>query len=274
MGVQPLSIPDFPPDGPWDAYVSIIIWIPLILRLIFLLFPFRRAISKLAPHAGWAIKQIRELPVKGFGLLAVNEALAILFPPLLVLFIRLLVDPIGWQEWNEVPNIGAALLMLFLFFWIFFDLFRIAKIRKMLKAVEKHDVSKLRKVADTGLSVRNWLRKFGRKKDDEPAKDNQTLVKETGSRALKTTMLIWGGRVLKARRLTPAGLLSSIAVGVAIEAARGGAEKISDMVDKKMQDEFDKVAEINSKELIFLFIRDLIMGFSPVIILWLLPKLL
>ena len=254
--------------------MSIIIWIPLVLRIIFLLSPFRKAIAKLAPHAGWAFKQIRELPVKGFGLLAVNEALAILFPPLLVLLIRLLVDPIGWQQWGEVPNLGVALLMLFLFFWIFFDLFRIAKIRKMLRAVENHDVNKLRKVADAGLTVRNWLRRFGRKENDVPVKDNQTLAKQTGTRALKTSMLIWGGRVLKARRLTPAGLLSSIAVGVAIETARGGAEKISDMVDKKMQEEFDKVAQINSRHLIFLFIRDLIMGMSPIIMLWLLPIML
>ena len=83
MGVQPITLPNFPPEGPWDAYVSIIIWTPLILRILFLLVPFRNAIRKLAPHAGWALKQVRDLPVRGFGLLAANEFLAILFPPLL-----------------------------------------------------------------------------------------------------------------------------------------------------------------------------------------------
>ena len=97
MSSQPLGLPDFPPAGPWEAYVSIIIWIPLILRLVFLIVPFRNAIRKLAPHAGWALKQVRELPVRGFGLLAANEILAILFPPLIVLLVRLLFDPIGWQ---------------------------------------------------------------------------------------------------------------------------------------------------------------------------------
>ena len=154
MGAQPISFPNFPPDGPWDAYVSFVIWIPLILRIILLLNPFRTAIAKLSPHAGWAFQQIRQLPVKGFGLLAANEILAMLFPPIIVLLVRLLFDPIGWQEWSELSNIGGALLLLFLFFWIFFDIFRIGKIRRMLKAVEKHDVNKLRKVADTGLSVR------------------------------------------------------------------------------------------------------------------------
>ena len=114
MGVQPIALPNFPPEGPWDAYVSIIIWTPLILRILFLLVPFRNAIRKLAPHAGWALKQVRDLPVRGFGLLAANEFLAILFPPMAVLLVRMLFDPIGWQEWNEVSNLGGTLLLLLL----------------------------------------------------------------------------------------------------------------------------------------------------------------
>ena len=123
MGVQPIALPNFPPEGPWDAYVSIIIWIPLILRIVLLMVPFRNAIRKLAPHAGWALKQVRDLPVRGFGLLAANETLAILFPPLAVLMVRMLFDPIGWQEWDEVSNLGGTVLLLLLFFWIFFDIF-------------------------------------------------------------------------------------------------------------------------------------------------------
>ena len=43
------------------------------------------------------------------------------------------------------------------------------------------------------------------------------------------------------RKLSPAGLLTSVAVGAAIEAARAGAGKVSDIIDEKMQEEFDKV---------------------------------
>lgn len=274
MVTQPLSLPSFPPDGPWDAYVSIIIWIPLILRILLLVVPFRRAIGKLAPHTGWVFKQIRELPVKGFGLLAVNELLAMLFPPLIVLGIRLIFDPIGWQEWSEVTNLASVVLLLLLFFWIFLDLFRIARIRRMLKAVEKYDVNKLRKVADTGLKVRKWLKKFSSKDETKPDRSDTEIVKSSGKRALTTSMAIWAGRAFKARKLTPAGLVSSVAFGVAIEAARGGAEKISDLVDKKMQDEFDKIAKISTNTLIVLFIRDLLMGLAPLVALWLLPKIL
>ena len=73
--------------------------------------------STSSPHAGWAVKQLRTLPVKGMGLLVFNEIFAFLMPPLLVLLLRMFIDPIGWQTWSEVINTGGALLMLALFFW-------------------------------------------------------------------------------------------------------------------------------------------------------------
>ena len=48
------------------------------------------------------------------------------------------------------PQSGRSNSSFVVIFWVFFDIFRIGKIRRMLKSVEKHDVNKLRKVADTG----------------------------------------------------------------------------------------------------------------------------
>jgi hypothetical protein len=73
---QPLQLPELPPEGPWAAYVLVVIWLPLVLRIILLLFPFRRALVRLAPHTTWAIKQLRDLPIKGIGILALNEIIA------------------------------------------------------------------------------------------------------------------------------------------------------------------------------------------------------
>ena len=274
MATKAIAMPEIPPSGPWDSYVLVIIWLPLILRILFLIVPFRKAIAKLAPHTGWALKQLKSLPVRGFGLLALNEILAFLIPPLLVLMLRFMSDTIGWQQWSDVSNLGGSVLLLCLFIWIALDMLRIARVRRMLKAIEKHDVNKLRKVAETGLSLRGWLRKFGRKQDDEAPKDNNALVKQTGSRVAKSSLKLWGARVLLARRLTPAGLLSSLAYGAAVEVARSGAERASDIVDKKMQQEFDKLANINSKTLLLLFSRDLAMGIIPIFVLWFLPKIL
>ena len=64
-----------------------------------------------------------------------------------------------------------------------------------------------------------------------------------------------------------------MAVGAAIEAARAGAGKVSDIIDEKMQEEFDKVAQTSSKSLVILFLRDLAMGILPLLALGILPML-
>jgi hypothetical protein len=261
---EPLAFPEFPPDGPWSAYVLLIIWVPLILRILFLIIPFRRAINKLAPHTGWAIKQLRELPVRGFGILAINEILAFVIPPVLVLMIRFLVDPIGWQSWDEASVLGIVLLSMFVIVWIVFDMLRIFRVRRMLKAIDRYDVDKLRKIADAGLGVRGWLRKFA-------GKDKQEQPEPTTNRLAKRSAKIWAGRALMAGRLTPQGLLGSLAIGAALEAAKTGAGKISDRIDQKMQEEFDKIAQVNSKTLLSLLIRDFAMGVLPLVALAMLP---
>jgi hypothetical protein len=261
---EPLAFPEFPPDGPWSAYVLLIIWVPLILRILFLIIPFRRAINKLAPHTGWAIKQLRELPVRGFGILAINEILAFVIPPVLVLMIRFLVDPIGWQSWDEASVLGIVLLSMFVIVWIVFDMLRIFRVRRMLKAIDRYDVDKLRKIADAGLGVRGWLRKFA-------GKDKQEQPEPTTNRLAKRSAKIWAGRALLAGRLTPQGLLGSLAIGAALEAAKTGAGKISDRIDQKMQEEFDKIAQVNSKTLLSLLIRDFAMGVLPLVALAMLP---
>jgi heme/copper-type cytochrome/quinol oxidase subunit 1 len=191
---------------------------------MFLLVPFRKVIGKLAPHSGWALKKLKELPVRGFGLLAINEIFAFMIPPILVLIIRLSNNPIGWQSWSEVSNVGGIVLFASLLLWIFFDILRIMRVRRMMKAVEKHKV--------------------------------------------------WGARALMARKLTPAGLVSSIALGAAVEVARVGAGKISDKVDNKLQEEFNKISKVNTKTLMVLLLRDLLMGLVPLLILAYVPAIL
>ena len=202
----PLQLPEFPPSGPWDGYVLVVIWLPLALRILFLAAPFRKAIGKLAPHSGWALKQLRDLPVRGFGVLALNEVLAFSIPPLLVLLIRSVSDPIGWTTWGEVSEVGMGLLILSLFVWIFLDLLRIARVRRMLKAIERQDIAKLRKVADIGIKARSWLQKFSLIKP-KPSSIDATEDESTGERVAKRSLKIWGTRALMARKLTPQGLL-------------------------------------------------------------------
>ena len=135
----------------------------------------------------------------------------------------------------------------------------------MLSAIEKQNIERLRKAADAGLGARGWLRRFARKDKVEEEEDSSV------SRVAKGALATWGLRVLKARKFTPSGLVSAVATGAAIEVARRGADKVSDMIDEKMQHEFEKIAETNSTTLIFLFMRDLAMGIIPIFIIWSTP---
>ena len=269
----PIQLPEIPPEGPWAAYVLVVIWLPLLLRAMFLVVPFRIAIGKLAPHSGWALKQLKQLPVRGFGLLVANEIFAFMIPAILVLIIRLSNNPIGWQSWSEVSNAGGVVLFASLLLWIFFDALRIMRVRRMMKAVENRDIEKLRKVAGASLGVRRLLRKFSRK-DTDGIDAGQQTASQTGGEIAKKSLKVWGARALMARKLTPAGLVSSIALGAAVEIARVGAGKISDRVDTKLQDEFNKISKVNTKTLMVLLLRDLLMGLVPLLILAYIPIIL
>jgi hypothetical protein len=266
--VQSLQLPEVPPEGPWAAYVLVVIWLPLLLRVLFLLVPFRKAVYRLLPHTKWAFTQLRELPIRGIGLLAFNETIAFVIPPLVVFGIRTFSDPIGWQVWSEVSNTGLAILVIGFIFWIVLDFLRIARVRRMMKAIEKRDIDRMKKLADAGLKTRKWLRKFARKEEKE------TTSIEKGEEIAKKSVTKWGKRMLLTRKLSPIGLVTSVATSASIELARAGAGKISDAVDDRLQKEFDNIAKTNTKTLLLLLVRDLLMGIIPIIFLAYLPVLL
>ena len=268
---DPLQIPSFPPEGPWELYVLVLIWLPFLFRTLLLARPLYRVIKKFAPHSGWAIRQLRELPIKGLSILVLNESLAFLLPPLSVILFRTRFDPIGWQTWGDAGIIGFTLLLIFFTLWIVVDAFRIFRVRRMLISVDRYDVDKLKKIADVGIKTRRFFRRFSKK---ETLEGDETTALDAASRVGKKSAKLWALRVLKMRKLSPAGLLTSVAAGAAIEAARAGAGKVSDLIDEKMQEEFDKVAKTSTKSLLVLFLRDLGMAVSPLVVLAILPALL
>ena len=267
---QALSMPVFPPGNVWEAYVGIIIWIPLMMRLLFLSRPFWITLSKLVPHGGWVIKRIKEMPIRGYGLLLFNETLGFTLPPLLVLTFRMLSDPLGWSTWGDTPLLAGIFLIVLIGLWVFFDFLRIIRIRRMLRAIEKQNIDRLKKIADAGFGLRGWLRKFsGRDKTEE----EQASASSPVNRAAKGALATWGARILKARKITPAGLVSSVAMSAAVEGVRYGAGKVSDKIDDKLQEEFDKVSKANSSTVIVIFLRDVAMGLYPLLAIMLVASM-
>ena len=103
--VQPLGFIEFPPGNAWELYILFLL-IPGILRLMLLAKPFLSVTKQLAPHGGWFLKRLKELPVKGYTLLALNEILSFSLPILVVLLFRFWTDPLGWSSWDETNWIG------------------------------------------------------------------------------------------------------------------------------------------------------------------------
>ena len=256
--VEPLSLISIPPNNIWEAYI-LFLFVPMLMRMLFLTNPFVRVTKQLVPHGDWAIKRLKDLPIKGYSLLIFNEILAFFIPMLVVFAFRISSDPLGWTDWNNTNFFGIVIILLFTSIWIFLDLLRIFRVRNMLSAIEKRNIERLKKIADTGFGIRNILRRFSKKEDNQ---------QEIGTDIAKNSLKTWGLLALKARRFTPAGLLTSVATGAAIEVARKGAGRVSDIIDEKMQKEFEKISAAQSSTLLILFLRDLIMGIAPLVILW------
>ena len=139
----------------------------------------------------------------------------------------------------------------------------------MLRTIEKQNIDRLKKIADTGFKLRGWLRKFA-KRDQELPEEQEPVTKAVAKTSLKT----WGLLVLKARKFTPAGLVGAVATGAAVELTRRGAGVVSDKIDDKMQEEFNKFSVATSNTVLQMFMRDFILGILPLVALWLIPTLL
>ena len=261
--VEPISLPVIPPENVWDLYI-LFLCVPFVLRLLLLTRPIFRVTKQLAPHGGWFLKRLRELPIKGLGIIIFNEIMAFSIPVFLVIILRIFSNTLGWESWTGTPIVGLSILIVLSMIWLALDLLRIARIRRMLVAIERQNVTKLRKLADAGFGIRRWLNKFSHKDETESEKAKRAS-KSAGKRI---------GSLLLLRRMTPAGLVGAVATSAAVEAARIGAGKVTEMIDEKMQSEFNKIAKSNTKTLLLLFFRDFAMGGAPLLALWLIPILL
>ncbi len=265
---QPLGLAEIPPNNVWELYIWFL-FIPFLLRGLLLARPFLSVTKQLAPHGGWVFKRLKELPVRGYTLLAVNEILAFSLPIAVVLVFRYTTDPLGWPSWGESNWLGLFILFCIAMLWLLLDFYRIMRVRRMLKTIQKQNIERLKVIADTGFKLRNWLRKFSRKDKEEEVQEEPV-----STAVAKSSLKTWGLLALKTRKLTPAGLVGAVATGAAIELTRRGAGVVSDKIDNKMQEEFEKISVANSNTMIQLFLRDFAMGLLPLLALWLVPLIL
>ena len=248
-----LSFPDFPPAGPWQAYLWYIVFLPFFFRVLLVTRPLYRVVRILAPHGGWALRQVRDLPINGIPLLITNEVISFVLPPLLAFTVRLVVNPFGWQNWSEVNALGLLLLFIAFVGWICLDLQRVLRVRRILQGFLSHDVEKLRRRAGMALGLRSWLRRFG----GEPGQGQSTVAA-----AFKGVGV---GRLFKRPVL---GAL----LGLGVKAARQGAAALVDRVDKVIAERFEQAVSEYNQNLRLILLRDICMSASPLLVLTLLPR--
>ena len=156
-----LAPPNIPPVSPWEGYL-IIIFIPFLLRLIFVAPPLLDLIQVYAPrgdrtkHARWFLDRIKRLPVQGFWLIVLNETLAFLLPGLLALIARMFIGPIGWENW-QIPLLGLTLLSLAGLLWITVDFGRVAQSRLDIRKLSQLNIDNAKQAVDTAVVGREFL---------------------------------------------------------------------------------------------------------------------
>ena len=249
-----LSLPDFPPTGPWQAYVWYVVFLPFLFRIILVTRPLYRVIRTLAPHGGWALRKVRDLPIKGIPLLIINEVISFVLPPLLALTVRLVVDPFGWQDWSEVNTVGLTLLLIAFLSWTYLDLQRVFRVRRILQGFLNHDIDKLRRRAGLALGLRSWLKRFG----GDPGKGESPV-----GAALKGA---------NAGRFFKRPILGAL-LGVGVKAARHGAAALVGRVDKAITERFEQAVSEYNQNLRLILLRDVLMSASPLLVLTLLPRI-
>ena len=158
---SPFSPPSIPPVSPWEAYL-VILFLPFLLRLIFVAPPLLDLVQTYAPkgdrtrHARWFLNRIKRLPVQGFWLIVLNEVLAISLPGLLALMARIYIGPMGWDSW-EIPFLGLTLLAIAGLAWVAVDFARVARSRHDISRLNQFNIEAARQAVDTAVAGREIL---------------------------------------------------------------------------------------------------------------------
>ena len=269
---QAFALPDYPPDGPWELYVGILIWVPAILRILLLWRPVYRVVYAFSPtnvenlSFRKLFKWWKELPIKGVGVFLINEFAILMTVPTVAFAFRLFSDPVGWTTWGETQQFGLIFILISFTIWIIIDLFFIMKSRGILIMLANKDIEKMALYADLIMKGRNALNWVAKPYLDEKGGVDPKKVE-------KTSML---QKVKKSGKIIGSSLFG-LKVTLGVKGALWGAGKISDKVrekiDQKLQHEFDKITKRGPKAIIKSFSINIIMGLGPILVLLLAPIL-
>jgi len=175
-------IPVWPPASPGDAYLFLV-WLPLLLRLVFVGPGVLRLCLKYALTLKWFWTRIKRLKIDGLGVIIFNEILAMVLPVSLVLYARTIFPELGWETWESAPSFGLLLICIGGAAWIIVDFKRVLKTRGMVKAARKQRLAltmAAMEIITSTHAVKGWLHNLNPLKYHSQIRDADALMEGDG----------------------------------------------------------------------------------------------
>ncbi len=259
--MEVLYYPSMPPASPYDAYLLLLI-IPFMFRMVMVVPPLIDLIQKFGGDAKWYWGRIKQLRIRGLGLLLLNEALALILPFILAFYARTIFDPLGWPDWDAVPSVGVWILIIAAGLWLWADLLRVARTRRLLRSVSERNRYIAKATVQAAASARgvvDWLRMFSpldRHSDVKAADDLMEGKPEPEDESPAQKVM---------RQVKDQALIAAEAIA---EVVRDKAEKMNENIDAKIDDG----VRSHAKTSLGLLLRDIAMSLAPIAVLVLLHQ--
>lgn len=155
-------------DTPWELYFHILIFIPILQRLIFLGEPALKAVQLHGHHLKWLFERLKEVP-KGYSI-AAKFTVGLLVPATIALMRFFIFEPNAAGEvdvfgeilkppdWNDTPPWQEIAIVVFFVGHTYLDWRRVWDTRNLAIRIIKIDVGKYRPMVDRMLQMGDWLK--------------------------------------------------------------------------------------------------------------------
>ncbi len=267
--LEALAIPEWPPNSPWEAYIFALL-IPLILRFWLLRRPTMDLISAFAPkgerkrHWRWLKENYDRLPINGFDGLLKQEIFAFILPSIAAGVARFVIGQPGWNNWQEVPNLGEKILIIALIYWILWDFRRVMRTRRSIKKMARLNLERVKRTIERALASRDFLRNIESFRVPRPWTTLEVPYSVDGEEmAIDKPSKIKGFGVLI---LDKAADLIDYGLGY----AQYPAEGIADKIENRMQSILDKHMQATRDSMF----SNVMFSLFPLIVLKFLPAII
>ena len=154
-------------DTPWELYFHILIFIPIIQRLLFLGEPALKALQIHGHHIKWLFDRLQEIP-RGYSI-AAKFTVGLLVPATIALMRFIIFEPengivevfgkeLRPPNWDQTPTWQIIAIVVFFIVHTFFDWRRVWDTRTLAIKIISVDVGKYRPMVDRMLQMGDWLK--------------------------------------------------------------------------------------------------------------------